>query len=161
MTTTMTLSEIAKFDQYCKNNHISKSKGFNRFNISEYLYYKSKRILSSSATNTSANKHKISHKQETNNNHKTISNPRTNNKQGIFIPLEPSESPSRPHPSAIYSHHGNQSNACSQHNSQSTETNLTIDVNMGNGKEIRISGSVTISVLHEVLISLSDNSSHV
>ena len=151
MTTTMTLSELTEFDQYCKDNSISKREGFGRFDISEYTYYKSRRMIPLSSTEKTSNKKKASNKQETINIQGANVKPNPTRKQGRFIPLEPVSSPLSPSASTI----------CSHHNNQSSQSHLTIDINMGDGKEIRISGAVTTNILREVLILLSNSTSHV
>lgn len=148
MTTTMTLSALTEFDQYCKDNSISKREGFARFDISSYTYYKSMRMIPLSTTKKTSTNKKATKKQETITKQGSSSKSNPTSKQGRFIPLEPASPPSA-------------STICTHHNNQSSQSHLTIDINMGDGKEIRISGAVTTNVLREVLISLSNSTSHV
>lgn len=145
MTTFMTLYEITEFDQYCKDNHIPKKEGFKRFNISEYTYYRSRRLAYTPLIKKALPKHHTINSKDV----AQYSSPHT--KHGVFIPLEPALPPSQT----------STSKASSQHDNQSITTNLTIDINMGNGKEISISGEITINILHEVLISLSNTPPYV
>ena len=145
MTRTMTLSELTDFDQYCTDNNISKREGFSRFDISEYTYYKSRRIRSSSTIAKNSNKKEASTTQETITKQETSSKSTPTNKPGRFIPLDSASAPTTP-------------TMCTQPQNQS---HLVIDINMGAGTEVRISGDITTNTLREVLITLSNSSSHV
>ena len=90
MPITMTLSELTYLDQYCTDNNISKREGFSRFDISEYTYYKSRRIRSLSTISKNSNKKEAINKQVTS----SKSNP--TKKPGRFIPLDSSSAPTTP-----------------------------------------------------------------
>lgn len=125
----MTLSEISEFDQYCIDNNIPKSEGLKRLNISEYLYYKSRRTQNLSP----------------------ITSPKVKPNRGMFIPVE----------SQISSSDASLPSAIVPHERESTKSNLTIEISMGGGKEVRISGEITTMVLREILTSLSMPSNRV
>ena len=144
MPITMTLSALTDFDQYCTDNSISKREGFSRFDISEYTYYKSRRIRSSSTISKNSNKKEASTTQETITKQVTSSKSNPPNNPGRFIPLDSSSAPTTP-------------TMCSQAQNQS---HLVIDINMGTGTEVRISGAITTNTLYEVLITHSNSSSH-